>query len=128
MAMHHLLEPFQACQQRALTAVLHGDGEAGETLWLVFGTDALALKSDPNLDTLTLGFGPLEGVEDVIDLTADRPWSRFIGKSFFWGWLTTNQQGYTDGALVSFDGVLPEVGVTVVASSLETVLVTRVDR
>ncbi len=126
--MDTLLQPFRDCQQRVLTAVLQGEGEAGETILLVFGADALALQSDPDLDTLTISFGPLADVEDFTDLTGDRPWSRFIGKPFFWGWLTTNQQGYTDGALVSFDGVLPEVGVTVVASSLETVLVTRVDR
>ncbi len=121
------LEPFQACGQKQLTAVLHGDAEDGEVLLLVFGNDALSLKSDPDQDTLVVVFGPVGDTGDLDDLTGDAPWSRFIGKPFFWGWLTVNQQGYTDGALISFDGVIPEVGVNVVASSLEIVLLTRVD-
>lgn len=125
--MHGALEPFHASQQKLLTAVLHRDTDEGETIFLVFDRAALCLKSDPEFDRVTVGYGPLDDVDDCDELTADTPWSRFIGKPFFWGWLTVNQQGFVDGVLVSFDGVLPEVGVSVVASSLETVLITRVN-
>ena len=124
-ALHDVLQPFRECQQKILTAVLQYDDEQSETIVLVFGTDALSLTSDPDLDVLTVSLGPLGDVEAYDDLTADAPWSRFIGKPFFWGWLTTNQRGHTDGALMSFDGVVPEIGVNVVASSLETLLVSR---
>lgn len=119
------LRSFQACGQRVLEAVLHRDGEEGERLALVFGGDALFLSSDPDLDRLLVTFGPLTDGEDD-DLTGDAPWSRLIGKPFSWGWLTVNQRGEMDGALLSFDGVIPEVGVNVVASSLETILLSRV--
>lgn len=122
------LEPFKSCQLKALKAVLQNDDEDGESILLVFGVDALRLKSDPDADRLSISFGPLGNVDEFDDLTGDAPWSRFIGKDFFWGWLAVNQKGEVDGALLSFDGVLPEVGVSVVASSLETVIVTRVDR
>ena len=55
-------------------------------------------------------------VLDRPDLTTDPAWSRFIGKELSTGWLMQNQQGYADGALLSFDGVVPEVGLNVVAA------------
>jgi len=40
-------------------------------------------------------------------------------KSFGWGWLTINQQGYIDGDMLSFAGITPRLLITVVASSLK---------
>lgn len=119
------LEAFHAFGQKVLEAVLHREGEDGEAIALIFGDGALQLKSDPDLDQISVTFGPLINTQDYDDLTGDAPWSRFIGKPFSWGWLTVNQRGDLDGALLSFDGVVPEVGVTVVASSLEILLLSR---
>lgn len=103
-----------------LTAILRDDAEDGERLLLVFGAESLYLLCDPEMDVIDVAFGPAEASGDASDLTADPAWSRFIGKEFFWGWFTINQQGYTDGVLLSFDGVVPEIGVNVIASSFET--------
>lgn len=111
---------FHAAQHKVLTAVLNDEQEDGERLLLVFGAESLYLLCDPEMDVLDVAFGPAEASGEAIDLTADPAWSRFIGKEFFCGWFTINQQGYTDGVLLSFDGVVPEIGVNVIASSLET--------
>jgi hypothetical protein len=47
-------------------------------------------------------------------------WDRFIGKAFGWGWVTVNQQGYCDGALLGFDGISPNISIEVMASSIKT--------
>ncbi len=113
------LLPFHQAQGHQLTAVLSADTEDGEQILLAFGTEGLIFSCNGDTDTVAVRFGPLGSVDDAEDLTADGAWSRFIGKEFFWGWLMLNQQGYADGVLLSFDGVVPEIGLNVVASEFE---------
>jgi hypothetical protein len=62
-----------------------------------------------------------------IDASQSKPWSSFIGKTFGWGWITINQQDALDGILLSFDGIIPEVMLNVIASSIKEgiILLTR---
>lgn len=53
------------------------------------------------------------------------PWRSVIGKAFGWGWITVNQQGYCDGALLSFDGIEPGILLTVAASSIRIHRITQ---
>ncbi len=114
------LQPFHAAQGKLLTAVLQEDVNEAEAILLVFGSECLTFQCDPDRDVVTLSFGTATPSENADDLTGSGAWSRFIGKEFFWGWLTVNQQGATDGVLLSFDGVVPEIGLNVVAASFET--------
>jgi hypothetical protein len=52
-------------------------------------------------------------------LNQRRPWNEVIGRSFGWGWITVNQQGYCDGILISFGGIVPTLAINVAASSLQ---------
>jgi hypothetical protein len=113
------LEPFHQAQGQQLTAVLSSDSEEGEEILLAFGTHALVFACDADEDILQLRWESISEIEDAEDLTTDVAWSRFVGKDFFWGWLTLNQRGEFDGALLSFDGVVPEVGLNVVAGEFE---------
>jgi hypothetical protein len=45
----------------------------------------------------------------LVDASHDQCWNDFIGTSFGWGWVTVNQQGYCDGMLLSFDGIVPQL-------------------
>lgn len=119
-ALRDILQPFHDARGKVLTAVLQDEVANAESLMLIFGSECLTLQCDPDLDTVAVSFGAIALSKDTEDLTGSAAWSRFIGKEFCWGWLTVNQQGYTDGVLLSFDGVVPEVGVSVVASSFET--------
>ena len=120
------LEPFRKAQGKTLTAVLRRDYGEGEELTLAFGSERLLLRCDEVRDAVQIKFGGIELVDDIDDLTADAPWSRFIGKEFFWGWLTINPQGFADGVLLSFDGVVPELGLNVVASTFEVLEIRHV--
>lgn len=52
-------------------------------------------------------------------LAASEPWQKLIGKECGWTWVTINQQGYRDGVLLSFSGIVPSVMLHVIASSIE---------
>jgi len=119
IALHDEMQPFHQAQGRQLTAVLSNDTGEGEEILLAFGADALIFRCYEDSDTIAVTFEPIPDLEDADDLTTDPAWSRFIGKEFFCGWLMQNQQGYTDGALLSFDGVVPEIGLNVVAAAFE---------
>jgi Family of unknown function (DUF6334) len=41
--------------------------------------------------------------EGSVDASHLDHWESYLSKAFEWGWLTTNQQGYCDGLLVSFE-------------------------
>lgn len=117
--MSETLQPFLQAQGRQLTAVLSNDTGEGEEMLLAFGADALIFRCNEDSDAISVTFEPIPDLEDADDLTTDPAWSRFIGKELFTGWLMQNQQGYADGALLSFDGVVPEVGLNVVAAAFE---------
>ena len=117
--MSESVKPFLQAQGRQLTAVLGNDTGEGEEIILAFGAEGLVFRCNEDSDAITVSFEPIPELEDADDLTAHSAWSRFIGKEFSTGWLMFNQQGYTDGALLSFDGVVPELGLNVVAAAFE---------
>jgi Family of unknown function (DUF6334) len=44
------------------------------------------------------------GYPYVVRITDQKPWNAMVGCSLRWGWLLTNQRGYTDGAQFEFSG------------------------
>jgi hypothetical protein len=89
------------------------------TLALRLTTKMLCFTADANHDTIR---GRLENAR-CLDTTwrrldAKKPWSALIGAAFGWGWITINQQGYCDGVLLSFNGHLPTLLLSVVGSSI----------
>jgi hypothetical protein len=91
-----------------------------QALTLVFDRKCLVFSANPDNDTLAVhceDTGPLDpAVWARIDSVEH--WSVLIGNAFGWGWITINQQGYCDGMLVSFDGILPNVLLCVSGSSI----------
>ncbi len=92
---------------------------------------------EDDLDSIQLEFDPgylnidVDIADDTLKLSITRehragsecvsqfsPWNRQIGKPFGWGWIGINQQGYLDGVALSFGSVVPELSLTVIASSL----------
>lgn len=97
-----------------------------EALALVFTTKVLTFKANEDDDTITIRSGGAKefGARRSFRKSRSPVWKSFIGKSFGWGWITVNQQGYCDGALLSFDGLTPGVLLEVVASSIKMSTVT----
>ena len=92
--------------------------EDGSLLVLNFSEGTgLSIGADGNTDTITLRDNPRNS--SGIDVTRNEVWRDLLGVPLFWGWLTINQKGYADGALLSFRDVKPDICITVVASSLK---------
>ena len=113
-----LYDEFEACH--VTTGILESVFASADGSLLVLNFSeggGLNLKADVNLDTIALRDGPREF--SGLDVSRADTWRDFIGVPLFCGWLTINQKGYADGALLSFRDVKPDVCITVVASSLK---------
>jgi hypothetical protein len=92
---------------------------------LKFSSGALTFAGDPDADTVEVRYQETETLDlrGLDRATALAPWSSLVGRPFGWGWVATNQQGYPDGVLLSFDGLEPSVLLVAAASSLRVYLV-----
>jgi len=83
-------------------------------------------RAEENDDTVTVSILPSNQLTMDEDVSGGEPWREFIGRSFGWGWLIMNQQGYIDGLLIGFDGIEPAVLLNVLASSIKISRIVRV--
>jgi hypothetical protein len=91
-----------------------------DVIVLKFPDAVLALAVDADTDTIEVRCHDAASF-DLADLTCINdapPWPSLCGKSFGWGWVTINQQGYQDGVVLSFNGLEPSVMLNVAAASL----------
>lgn len=86
-----------------------------------FGAKALMLAANEEDDTIHLRSANATATRpnSPDEATSTGPWENYMGKQFGWGWITINQQGYLDGVILSFEGITPQLLVTVAASSLQ---------
>lgn len=83
------------------------------------GSRVLGVKAIEQDDTIDLFLAGEHGVVEGVGVDHLQPWSDLVGKQIGWGWVIVNQQGYLDGILLSFGGVVPELLIAVVASGLQ---------
>jgi hypothetical protein len=100
--------------------------ECRDGLLLVFSTKTLLFEANEDDDTISVTCGSVTTSNHRSSFRPIRTaiWQPLVGKPFGWGWVTVNQQGYCDGALLSFDGITPSVLLGVIASSIEVSTVT----
>ncbi|MEZ2346465.1 DUF6334 family protein [Terriglobus sp. RCC_193] len=126
-ALYPLLSAFHEVNGLLLKAVRR---EVVDDLFvglvLDFESKALMIKADPDDDTLDFWVtnSSAQDWKEATEVSSTHPWREFIGTEFGWGWVSVNQQGYLDGLVWSFGGILPQLLVTVVASSLKVLDVT----
>jgi hypothetical protein len=91
-----------------------------EALALEFTTKRLVFTANPDDDTISVRCEgrPSSNSAAWKRLNATKPWKSLIGAVFGWGWITINQQGYCDGVLLSFNGLLPTIMLCVIGSSI----------
>ena len=91
-----------------------------EEIVLDFGDSFLSFVVESNYDTVDCRFRnkPFVSKRGYRRIGSESPWGRYIDKPCGWTWLAVNQQGYWDTALISFDAVVPNVLLNVMASSL----------
>jgi hypothetical protein len=117
-ALYPVLSAFHSVGGLSLLQVSRlGQADCTTAYVLDFGSKRLVLKSCPDDDTIELSV-EIDDQPEAINVSEAGPWKSFIGQPFGWGWLTTNQQGYIDGAMLSFAGIEPSILLTVAASSI----------
>ncbi len=121
-ALTPMLSAFHSIDDRPLKAVwkIYTDGSL-DKLVLDFGTVSLIVVADGNDDSIEITAADTPDVcnTDGVDGSDLEPWNSFIGRPFGWGWITINQQGYCDGLLLSFGGIVPQLVLNVIASSIK---------
>lgn len=121
VAASPLLDSFQQIETQVLRSVFRvTDDGCLVRITLRFDRSFLKIAARSDDDAIELEAGELAVVPTQgADASASEPWKDLIGKHFGWGWVTINQQGYCDGVLLSFDGIIPQVLLNVVASSID---------
>lgn len=127
-ALFPMLSAFHSISGQPLQAVwqIHTEGSLDRFI-LDFGTHALIVNADEDDDSIELSISVAADSHKSGDVDASHlePWDKFIGMSFGWGWVTVNQQGYCDGLLLSFEGIVPQIILNVIASSIKVGTITK---
>ncbi len=87
---------------------------------LDFGDCFLRFIANPDDDTIAGEFSPrvFRSKRGYRSIGSGTPWQQFLNRECGWTWLAVNKQGYWDTILISFDAVVPNVLLNVMASSI----------
>jgi Family of unknown function (DUF6334) len=116
------LSNFCKIEDQALHAVwLYYEEGLLDRIVLDFVTVSLSMTAESDDDTISFAVSDMKDTPktDFVNVSGIEPWCKFSGKPFGWGWITINQQDYTDGILLSFDGISPNLLFNVAASSIK---------
>lgn len=134
MDLQHFFEVMDQLSSRgprSLRSVEEGRVDGVRDTILLSFSDGSELYVSANADDDTAGVSlerPVTGEARHFAPMAESPlWQSLIGKKLGWGWLTKNQQGYTDGVMLSFHGVIPSVLFYVIASGIDVFSLLRAD-
>ncbi len=127
-ALYPTLSTFHAVQGHTLKGVRQVFVEGSlERLTFDFGSVSLTATANEDDDTVNISLLSADQLtKDEQDVSNVEPWKEFIGRSFGWGWLIVNQQGYVDGVLLGFDGIDPQLLINVIASSIKVGRIARI--
>jgi hypothetical protein len=119
-ALFPVLAQFSPIGQQSLRAVWQMEDNAClARIIFDFGLLSLIVSATPDDDSVDFEVAASSDKTGGVDASQLSPWKDFIGVPFGWGWVTVNQQGYCDGLLLSFGGVVPQVILSIVASSVK---------
>lgn len=119
-ALYAKLSAFQETNGSLLREVRQAWAHGNlERVVLDFGAGVLIVDAEAHDDSINFRCEEANCSTDAQLGTSGGFWQDFIGRTFGWGWITVNQQGYCDGLLLSFDGIEPQVSMSVVASSIK---------
>ncbi len=114
------LDAFHTIENDRLSRVLwRNRNETPEALCLIFEKRTLLIQANDADDTISVAVGETLKADECTDLSSSSFWRDFLGLPFGWGWIATNQQGYRDAVLLSFAGIIPQVMLEVIASSMK---------
>ncbi len=115
--------PFRL--QTAYEGWRHGCREA---LILQWDEGHLWFRANPDDDTLEVKFHEANFAPTAEFQASSSPlWANYIGREFGWSWSAINQQGYRDSVLLSFDGIIPNLLLYVIGSSIQVFTIARAE-
>ena len=120
--LHQMLLEFHGVNGHRLRAVWRVyEDESLDKIILEFDQDSLVVEAVSADDTVVFHLTNNSGrnTDGWIDSSRSEPWSGFIGETFGWGWITISQQDAIDGVLLSFCGIIPQIMLNVMASSIK---------
>lgn len=119
--LHTVLRPFHQLTGNVLRSVwhFHEDGTLAKII-LNFDNLSLVIEAEPFDDTILFEVvsNSHYSTEGWTNADSSETWRMYIGKDFGWAWIAINQEDALDGLLLSFSGIMPQVFLTAVASSL----------
>jgi hypothetical protein len=118
---------YSIANERLAEVLLRNRKDTPEALGLIFETRTLLISANEDDDTISVAADETLKADECTDLSSSGLWRSLLGQSFGWGWVTTNQQGYQDGVLLSFGGITPQVMLEVVASSIKMHRITEAE-
>ena len=121
-ALAPILSAFHAIGDQSLRAVWQVETYGSvDRLVLDFGRVSLSVVADENDDSIDIAVEDTAGLRNARGTNVSHlgPWDHLVGKGFGWGWVTVNQQGYCDGLMLSFGGIVPQIVLNVIASSIK---------
>ena len=125
-ALRPALDAFHAVDGQLLTSVSEIYEDGGLTrIVFTFERNTLTVAANSEDDSVELSVTNSSGRLPAHNASEREPWVTFIREPFGWGWLTLNQQGYCDGVLLSFRGIIPQLVLTVEASSFSVGTIKR---
>jgi len=97
---------------------------------LDFGDCFLQFKAEIDDDTITGQFHgrPFNSRRRYRSIGSAAPWRRYLKKECGWIWFALSQQGYWDTILISFDAVVPNILLYVMASSIHVFTIGPMER
>jgi hypothetical protein len=80
----------------------------------------LIFSANPDDDTLKVDYSNEMSFETDgwRCISTDIPWINILGHHIDMLWITINNQGYCDGAIIGIDGLLPSIIMNVIASNI----------
>jgi hypothetical protein len=115
LALYDVLEPFHIAKGplHSTYAAIDNSSLALNISW----NNSLNIRVEASDNTIWVMDGPrqIEGV----DVSASDIWREYLGRDLTWGWLAINEKGHIDSILLSFGNVIPDICVSVAASSLK---------
>jgi hypothetical protein len=96
-----------------------------DELILDWGDCVLRFHVNSVTDTVISQFdsSPLPSRKEYRSIRSAKPWKGFVGKWCGGTWLTVDQEGYWDGAMIGFDGIEPNILLQTIASSLKVFVI-----
>jgi hypothetical protein len=89
---------------------------------LVFGKYAIIYTGLPNTDEVLFEIYPHaenNQFNEILTKTVGRHLEKWIGTKLGWIWECKNDRGYTDLYILSFDDIIPNIGIFGLGSSIE---------